>query len=340
MITIKDIALKCNVSIATVSNVINDRGKVSKETKSLIWKTARDFNYVPNYMAKNLKQKQTRNIGIITEDLTIFHTPAVVDGIHSYLDEKDYTFVLGNLRMFQKHGDDFYLYPEYENKVLEELHIMAAKQVSGIVYIEGHCHTITCISEEFSIPIVAAYGFIEKAGVSSILYNDEQGAYLATSTLIEQGFTEIGLITGVPDSYHTKKRMQGYHRALFDHKIPYNPSWMAEGDWSRKSGFEAARTLLDSGTRAIFCMNDLMAGGIYDYAKVSGHQIGKDVALIGFDDREICEAYAPGLTSVHLPLFELGRYAAKLLLDILEEKKEPIKNNHFINCSLVKRDSM
>ncbi|WP_230398084.1 LacI family DNA-binding transcriptional regulator [Novisyntrophococcus fermenticellae] len=340
MTTIKDIAQKCNVSIATVSNVINDRGKVSKETKDLIWKTAREMNYVPNFMARNLKQRQTKNIGIIAEDLTIFHTPAVVDGINSYLDEKGYTFLLGNLRMFQKHGDEFYIFPEYEGKVLEELNIMASKQVSGIIYIEGHCHTITCIPENFSIPIVAAYGFIEKEGVPSVLYNDEQGAWMATSALLKKGCKEIGMITGMTDSYHTRMRMQGYHKALYEQKIPFNPQWVAEGDWTKESGYRGAEKLMRQGIRAIFSMNDLMAGGVYDYMRENGYQIGKDVLLVGFDDREICKAYYPALSSVHLPLFELGRYAAKLLLDLLEEDKPSEEKNHYINCSLKYRESL
>lgn len=340
MVTIKDIAQKCNVSIATVSNVINDRGKVSAETKSFIWDTAREMNYVPNFMAKNLKQRQSNNIGIITEDLTIFHTPAVVDGIHSYLDERGYTYVLGNMRVFQKHGDEYYLFPEYEGKVLEELNIMAAKQVSGIIYVEGHCHTISCIPEEFPIPMVSIYGFIEKSGVPSVIYNDEQGAYLATCALIEKGYRKIGVITGINDSYHTKRRMQGYHKALYENKIPFDPRWMAEGDWTKQSGYDAAGQLIEQGIRAIFSMNDLMAGGVYKYTKDNGCEVGKDIALVGFDDREICEAYFPGLSSVHLPLFELGRYAAKLMLDTLAGKKEPEQKKHFIGCQLMKRGSL
>ncbi|HIT90032.1 MAG TPA: LacI family DNA-binding transcriptional regulator [Candidatus Merdenecus merdavium] len=339
MVTIKDIALKCNVSIATVSNVLNDRGKVSKETQSLVWDTAREMNYVPNFMAKNLKQKQKKNIGIIAEDLTIFHTPALVDGINSYLDEKDYTFVMGNMRMFQKHGDDFYLYPEYENKVIEELNVMAAKQVSGIIYIEGHCHTITCVPSNFNIPIVSAYGFIEKESTPFIMYDDTQGAYLATEHLIKKGHREIGLITGMTDSYHTKKRIQGYQKALFDHKIPFNPMWVMEGDWSKESGYQEVQKLIKQGVRAVFCMNDLMAGGVYQYARENQLTIGKDIFLVGFDNREICEAYYPALTSVHIPLYEIGRYAAKLLLDMLEKKKRDLQKEHYIGCKLKERDS-
>lgn len=337
MVTIKDIARKCNVSIATVSNVINDRGKVSEMTQKLIWETARELNYVPNYMARNLKQKQKKNIGIIAEDLTIFHTPAVVDGINMYLDKKDYTFLLGNMRMFQKHGDEFYLYPEYESKVLEELNIMAAKQVAGIIYIEGHCHTIRCIPEDFPVPIVSVYGFVEGKDIPSILYNDEQGAYDATKALIEKGWKEIGLITGAVESYHTKKRMQGYHRALFDARIPYNPCWTAEGDWSRESGYHMAEELVSQGIKAIFVMNDLMAWGVYDYAREKGYRIGEDLVLIGFDDRELCEVLYPPLSSMHLPLHEMGHCAAKMLVERLEEEKEPEKKEYYIDCKLISR---
>ena len=83
--TIKEIAKACNVSISTVSNILNGKNKASDEVKKLVLETAKEMNYVPNYMAKNLKQKNTKTIGIIAEDLTIFHTPSIIDGISEFM---------------------------------------------------------------------------------------------------------------------------------------------------------------------------------------------------------------------------------------------------------------
>lgn len=339
MTTIKDIAEKCNVSIATVSNVINNRGKVSDQTKRRIWDVAKELNYVPNYMAKNLKQKNNRNIGIIAEDLTVFHIPQVVDGINEFLDEKNYTFILGNMRMYQKHGNKYYLCADYEKMVKEELSIMAAKQISGIIYIEGHCHEIKCIPDDFPIPMVSVYGFINNNNVPAVICDDEQGAQMAVDKLLETGAAEIGIITGAPGSYHTRKRQQGYHKALYDAGVLYDPEWMVEGEWSRQSGYRAAGILIEKGIRSIFAMNDLMAGGVYDYAKEHGLEIGEEIKVVGFDDREICEFYDPKLTSVALPLRELGKQAAEMLLQKIENGNKTEGGTRKIDCILKNRNS-
>ena len=96
MATIKEIAKACNVSISTVSNILNGKEKARQETKELVLQKAKEMNYVPNYMAKNLKQKNTKTIGIIAEDLTIFHTPAIVDGISACLEKKGYALLIRN----------------------------------------------------------------------------------------------------------------------------------------------------------------------------------------------------------------------------------------------------
>lgn len=209
-----------------------------------------------------------------------------------YENEGYFQIVTKEIReLLSKKVDGINMYPKYESKVIEELNIMATKQV----------------------------------------------AYDATKALIEKGYREIGLITGAIESYHTKKRMQGYHRALFDARIPYNPCWTAEGDWSRQSGYHMAEQLVSQGIKAIFVMNDLMAWGVYDYAREKGYRIGEDLVLIGFDDRELCEVLYPPLSSMHLPLHEMGHRAAKLLVERLEEEKAPEKKEYYIDCKLISR---
>ncbi len=340
MTTIKEIAKRCNVSITTVSNVMNNRGKVSDETEKKIWEAAKELNYVPNYMAKNLKQKNNRNIGIIAEDLTVFHIPYVVDGINAFLDENNYTFILGNMRLYQKHGDKYYMCTDYEDIVREELRIMAAKQVAGIIYIEGHCHEINCVPEGSPIPMVSVYGFINTNNVPAVIYDDEQGACAAVEKLLQHEQTKIGIITGSAESYHTRKRQQGYHKALYKAGVLYDPEWMEEGDWSRRSGYKAAGRLVEKGVRSIFAMNDLMAGGVYDYAREHKLEMGKDIRVIGFDDREICQAYDPQLTSVALPLRELGKTSAQMLLQRIENREGGTEHVRKIECILKVRGSV
>ncbi|WP_343083738.1 LacI family DNA-binding transcriptional regulator [Blautia producta] len=341
MATIKEIAKACNVSISTVSNILNGKEKARQETKELVLQKAKEMNYVPNYMAKNLKQKNTKTIGIIAEDLTIFHTPTIVDGISACLEKKGYTLLMGNMRMYQKYGNAFYTFKEYSGLVQEEIQEMLAKRVEGIIYVEGHYHVMDHIPELFAVPTVAVYGKVDSREVPSVIYDDEQGGYEAAKALISMGHRKIGVITGSRQSFHTIERMRGFMKALFDHEIPFNPCWEIIGEWNREDGYAGAEQLVQQGVTAIFSMNDIMAGGIYDYINEKGMRIGKDLSVIGFDDREISEAFYPTLSTVALPLNHMGSIAAELLTERLEGKKgSGEKKEYKIPCQVINRNSI
>lgn len=341
MATIKEIAKACNVSIATVSNVLNDTKKVSEPLKLLILETARSMEYVPNYMAKNLKQKETRVIGIIAEDLTVFNCPEIVDGIHTYLEEVNYSFLLGNLRLYKKYGNKFYSTEEYKQQVENEFRIMQAKQVDGIIYIGAHSRKLNCIPVELALPVVVAYGISNNNKIPSVIFNDEKAAFEATSLLIGEGHSVIGLITGDENSIHTKERLLGYQSALFKNKILYNPELVYQGNWERVTGYDGARKLVGETVTAIFSMNDIMAGGVYDYACEKGLRIGSDLSLIGFDNRELGEAFYPALSTMALPLHEIGRKAAQSIINIL--RGNAVSENEMlirIDCRSIERKSI
>jgi DNA-binding LacI/PurR family transcriptional regulator len=340
MANIKEVADACGVSIATVSNIFNGKGRVGEETRERIIRIAKEMNYVPNIMAKNLKQRRSNVIGIITEDLTVFNSVGIVDGIHEFLEEKGYTFILGNLRLYKKYNNEFYHNEEYHNQVQEEFHMMKSAQVAGIIYVCAHCREIKFLPEMDQIPVAIAYGFSKKNQVSSIIYDDEQAAYDATSEMISCGHNKIGLIMGDKVSMHTNARLKGYQRALYDNGILCNPDYICEGDWSREKGREAANTLVKKGVSAIFSMNDEMAAGVYDYAHEAKLQIGKELALVGFDNREICTAFLPALTTMAIPLSDIGRKAAELIVNSLDETATPTGRENYVKCSLVRRDSV
>jgi LacI family transcriptional regulator len=340
MANIKQVADACGVSIATVSNIFNGKGRVSEETKERILRIAKEMNYVPNIMAKNLKQRRSNVIGIITEDLTVFNSVGIVDGIHEFLEENGYTFILGNLRLYKKYNNNFYHSEEYHDQVQEEFHMMKSAQVAGIIYVCAHCREIKFLPDMGEIPVAIAYGFSKNKRVSSIIYNDEQAAYDVTNELIRNGHKKIGLIMGDKFSMHTSARMKGYQRALFDNDILCNPDYICEEDWTREKGYEAADTLVSNGVTAIFSMNDEMAAGVYDYAHEKMLVIGKELSLVGFDNREICTAFLPALTTVAIPLSEIGRRAAEWIVDNLDENKLCIERESYVKCSLVERDSV
>jgi Transcriptional regulators len=341
MATIKEIAKESGVSIATVSNIINGKPGAGEETRKRVLETIERMDYRPNVIAKSLKQKNNRIIGVITEDLTVFNTPGIVDGINEYCDEHSYEFVLGNLRLYKKYDEKFYKSNKYYRRVLDEFKMMESKQVEGIIYVGCHSRNLECIPSNVSIPIVIAYGFDKNKEFSSVIFNDEQGAYEATCKLIEAGHKNIGVIAGVQESIHTQQRLLGYQRALYDNKILFNPQFIQSGDWSRKSGYEASKIFFEKNITAIFAMNDVMAGGVYDFFYEKEYKVGRDIAIVGFDNQEVSKAYSPALSTVELPLFEIGQQSARLLIDIITQPDKNFETKiNKIDCKFIERKSI
>jgi Transcriptional regulators len=341
MATIREIAAACNVSISTVSNVFNDKSNVSDDTRQKILDKAKEMSYIPNYMAKNLKRKTTKTIGIITEDITVFNCAEIVDGINEFFDEQGYTFMLGNLRLYKKYSNDFYHKETYKKRVEAELDKMKARQVDGIIYIGAHCRKINYIPQHFPVPLVVAYSFTSHPNIPSVIFDDEEAAYQAVSALIKNGNRKIGVIAGEMFSLHTKERMKGYKRALKEAAIPFRKNLVQEGNWSKTQSIHACKNLMEEAVSGIFAMSDVMAGGVYEFTAKEEIEVGTDLDLIGFDDREAAQAYNPPLTTMALPLNRIGRKSAEIMTQILENGSDSIQTNiHKINCNLILRNSL
>lgn len=338
MATIREISERANVSIATVSKVLNGKRGVSQDTINNVMAIARELNYRPNLTARSLKKGQSRTIGVITEDLTVFNTPDIVDGIDAYCESQDYHYILGNLRFNKRFGH----HPDTEEctRLVHALvDTMLSKQVDGIVYIGCHSHAVVPQHSITEIPFVYAYCYSTAPGIPSVLYDDQKAAFEATQLLIRRGHRSIGMIAGQTDSIHTANRILGHQEALFANSIPYNPRLTLYGDWERDQGFALAKHLIKAGVTAIFAHNDLMALGVLDYCNKNGIEVGRDLALIGFDNREIGTVCRPTLSSVSLPLFEMGQTATHLLLDMLSGQHVQCGQKLMLACTVIERES-
>jgi len=341
MSNIKEIAKKANVSIATVSNILNGKGGVSRETAKRVLEIADELHYTPNFLAKNLKRGNTRTIGILTEDLTVFNATEIVDGINAYCEENSYHFILANLRLFKKYAGNFYELEGYVKQVEDEIRILLAKQVEGIIYIGCHSREISAIPSNLPVPLVVAYGYVNNDRIPSVVFDDEKAAFDATCHLIGKGHKKIGLAAGIASSVHTRQRVTGYQRALYENGILFNPDLLVYGDWNRDFGYREAGTFINQGATAIFAMNDLIAGGVIDYCNENGLKVGRDISLIGFDNREISSAYNPQLTTMALPLFEIGKKSSEIMLEMLDtEHPRQFMRLYKIECQLVERQSV
>ena len=313
MPTIKEIAKASGVSVATVSNIINEKGKVSEETRIRVQKIIEEMNYTPNSVAKNLKTKNSRCIGVIAEDMTVFALLDIIDGITEYCEKEDYQILLVNLRLYKKFEDTYYRSDRYGDIVQREIQKLVAKQVEGIIYVAAHERLINVFPEQLPVPMVVAYGYTSHRGIPSVMVSDEQGARELVKYLISMGHRRIGVIAGKKYSMHTRSRLEGYQRALFEKNVT-----------------------------AIFCMNDFMAGGAYDRLDERKLKVGRDIAVAGYDNREMAGYEKPPLTTMGLPLHDIGYRASEIILDMLkkEEKNTEEADIYYVDCKPYIRQSV
>lgn len=341
MPTIKEIAKICDVSVATVSNIINGKGSVSDKTKERILQVIEEMNYTPNSVAKNLKTKNTRSIGVIAEDMTVFALPDIIDGITEYCEKEDYQILLVNLRLYKKFSDTYYQNSNHKAIVHKEIRKLLSKQVEGIIYVASHERLINVLPDNLPIPTVVAYGFTDKREVPSIVVHDVNGAEELIRYLIANGHRRIGVIAGKKESMHTQARLEGYQRALFEGNVLYDPNLIVYGEWDRAGGYHNTETLINMGVTAIFCMNDFMAGGAYDRLDELGLRVGKDIAVVGFDNREMASYEKPPLTTMGLPLHDIGYHASEIIVKLLREEELYNENGiYYVDCYPMIRGSV
>ena len=338
MATIKEIAKACGVSITTVSNILHNKPGASEETRKQVLEKIEEMDYRPNFIAQNLKMKYTKTVGVIIEDMTVFTMPEIVDGITEYCEKEDYQILLTNLRLYKKYQDVYYHNNEYFGFVSEEIKKLVAKRVDGIIYVAAHERLIECIPQELEVPAVVAYGYTNTEAIPSVVVDDTHGGYEIMNYIVSQGHRRIGIIGGKKESLHTQCRLRGCQKALYDNGILYNPEFVCYGDWDRQSGHDMAKELLEQNVTAIFCMNDLMAGGVYDLLYERGMTPGRDVSVAGYDNRNVSEYYNPSLTTINLPLHDIGYRAGEIILRKIREKEVEFIYN--MECELMKRSSV
>lgn len=298
MITLKEIAQLCDVSISTVSNILNGKPNVSEETRQRVLEVVKQTGYKPNFFAQGIRKQKTKIIGIIAEDLELFSTAPIVGAIMAYFEDHDYRTILINMRLYDRWQDTWYNDEQKFNSVLQpSIKELMSIKVDGIVYVAGHCRIIRCFPENFQIPGIVVYGISDSPNFISVVIDDIKGGYDITKYLISMGHRKIGVIAGTADNLHTKSRLLGYQKALYEEKILYNPDLIRYGDWMKDSGYYEAENIVKEGVSAIFCMNDLMAVGLYNYLYEKGIRIGEDISVVGYDNKEIAECVRPGLTT-------------------------------------------
>lgn len=339
--TAKEIAKLCNVSTATVSNILNGKGKASEETVQRVMAVVQEMNYRPNPIAQGLRTRVSNTIGIIADDIAQFTTPDILEGIMEVCEDEGYKVLVENLRCYSRWGEKWYRgADDYQRVLKESIEDFSAVNVDGFIYVAGHTREIVGFIENINVPGVIAHSFSSAENSISVMLDDVGGGYDITRYLIEKGHTRIGFIGGRKDNMHTLRRLEGYQKALFERGILYNPQLVRFGNWERSGGYSCMKELENEDLTAIFCINDQMCGGVYDYLEEKGLIAGKDISVAGYDDMVIAQYFRPGLTTMAIDLKEIGRISARELIAVFNGAERIPSKKIFVPCKMIERKSV
>jgi LacI family transcriptional regulator len=302
-ITIKDIAKIAGVSHTTVSRALNDSSLISEKTKVKIRKIADEYNYTANTSAKSLKLNRSFNIGI-------FFT-SIKEGTSSDFFHKA---IIGANKSI---GDEFNLV--VKENIKKDYSKINKQKYDGVVLVsqsEDDQELVDHIIKE-NIPLVVANRKIKNDTISSFLSDDLEGSYTAVKELIKNGHERIGIILGQSGYKSSRIRYEGYERALKESNLKTNQTYVIEGNYTIKSGYDAMKEILSLNEKptAIFCSNDEMAIGAIKACNEHGVKIPDDLSLIGYDAIEMGLYTTPTLSTVNRHIEEITAMATSHLLD-------------------------
>ncbi|ALS25573.1 LacI family transcriptional regulator [Paenibacillus sp. 32O-W] len=326
--TVKEVAKMAGVSTATVSNVLTGRKYVSDEVKERVHSVMKKLNYQPNVIAKSLRLKESRLIGLLISDVANSFFSSVVRGIEYELAANNYHVLLCNT-------------DSNVEKEREYLETLIGKRIDGlIVSSAGNSGDYFRSLQQTGVPIVFLNRCPPFMNCDVIMSNNISGAYSATEHLIRHGYRKIAIITGEPTISTGKDRLTGYMRAHEDYGIQVHEDLIKEGRFDTESGYLMMKELMEQEKKpdAVFISNNSMTLGGYKYLKEKGIRIPDQVALVAFDDPEWAELVDPPITAVRQQSYELGVQAARLILDSIKDKKNN-RDIMYMDTTLIVRHS-
>ncbi|TNG94642.1 LacI family DNA-binding transcriptional regulator [Pasteurellaceae bacterium USgator11] len=329
MVTIRDVAKLANVSVATVSRVLNAHPSISDKTRQAVLAAVEELGYYPNANAQALATQSSDTIGVVVTDVTDSFFAILVKAVDQVASAHQRNILIGI----------GYHNPEKEKQAIDLL-------------LKKRCNALVVHSKALSDEILSEYlqrhpgmviinrtilGFEQRC----IALDNEKGTYLATNTLINHGHKYIGYIGSNHQINDEIERKSGYLKALSDHDLPIMPHAIANSSPDYQGGEETMIKLLsyNSNLTAVVCYNDSMAAGALSILNENNIKVPQQFSLIGFDDMPLANYLVPKLTTIRYPIDLMATYAAELALSLVNKALASPENVTF-NPTLVKRFSV
>jgi LacI family transcriptional regulator len=299
MAGIKDIAKKARCSISTVSYALNGSPKVTAETRERVLQIAKELNYVPNAAARMLRARETKIIGCFLSDYSGSFYGRLLKGMRETLNAKGYELIVCS--------------GEKSRRLLLE------KMMDGAVILDASFSDEELLHyADLGHKMILLDRELGHEHIKTVRLDNQNGVELALSEVLRHEVRELYVLSGPSVSYDSQQRMQAVRKIMQKNKMVQVNE--VEGDFTKESGVKLAKQIMVnySGVPiAVFCLNDEMAIGFYDYFKETPYVIGEHIYLVGFDNIELAAYMIPRLTTVDYSTFEWGKKATDNLLKLL-----------------------
>lgn len=314
MANMKELAKAAGVSLATISRVFNESEKVKPETRKKVLSLAKAMNYRPNKMAAALRKGKSSSIGIVIPFIDREVFSSAVKSMEQVLSDAGYNVIICQSQESV----------EKEKQIIENLKQL---KIDGVIISISketkRVHELNSLRDQ-NIPVVLFDRSTQLETINSVIINNFNGAYQATSHLIEQGCQRLVHLAGREDVYIFNERKRGFEAALRDHDIPYTPDDIIPFDDGQSEGYDQLRKRLQTKDHpdGILAHGDIAALVASRIIKEIGLQVPQEVALVGFGDSNFCTYLDPSLSSVNQRNEDVGRLAATLLINELSDQQE------------------
>ncbi len=329
MATIYQVSELAGVSLATVSRVMNDSGRVSESTRKKVMDAMRELDYRPNSIAQSLASNRSNCVGVL---LTEIHGPV-------------FAAMLGSIESELRDAGKFTVFAAGHNdaeKEREAIRFLTGRNCDALIlHVEAlNDDFLIDSSSDDGVPFVVINRRVEGLEDRCIQLDNEKGGYLAAKMMIDLGHTSIAYVSGPLTWGDAGSRLTGHKRALEDAGIEFDRRLMVEGDYHEIGGGRALDTLLERGIpfSAVICANDEMAAGAMESARAHGLRLPEDLSIAGFDNAPLARYLYPKLSTIDYPIADMGRMAARWVLsEVYGHDLPPIQ--HMFEPEVIERAS-
>jgi len=329
--TIIDIAKAIGVSVSTVSRALKDHSDISKETKNVVKQVAAELNYQPNTLAQSLTRRETRTIGVIIPDIETYFFASILTGIQNIASAVGYKVMISQSR-------------ESHETEVANVHTFITNWVDGLLI----CHTKETTTFDHiklnlkrGIPIIQFDRVCEELNTSKVLLDDVDGSFQVTEHMIGQGFKRIAIIVGPERLYVSKKRLEGYLKALKKSGVDADPFLIRYTDLTKEAILKEVDYLLetDKSIDAFFCISDIGAVNIIVHLKKKGIRIPQEIGVAGFGNDPTGEIIEPSLTSFNPQTYKCGEVVAQMFFDQILDGDDHVAQTKTVKGNLILRSS-